>query len=419
MKIIRIIPALILRVSRNLPAIALVMVMGICRSAGGDSTEFELFFPVPTPEGGVMTESARMFPGQWTAGTYVQLEKDPLVLTDSAGTTMVDRAVYFRTQVHALLSYNIFNFAQASADVPFTLLADQKLNGVMQPHLTYLNDFSIRIRLPLDRYGPFHLGVSMFLHIATGNAEKFGGTDGSLAQPGALLLAEYDVYPWFVRMNLGYAERDRTEIAEYSLVLDDRLLYRAAAGLRLRRTVLFTELTGSNQLDRLFTGAQHDAKEWFLGVQSRWGNFVFSPAVGIGLTNAFGVPAWRGVCSLFYIPEVRGASRFVRQDSPRFFPQSLKEGLPPKGTLVVNVMDENSRPIGGSRVMWREGAIEYEASTDFRGELSIEGYPGVLVLRLERGGYQTEIVTGTIASGTTGNLKVILRLDHSVPEKES
>jgi len=418
-KIIHIIRSFILRVSRSIPAITLVMVMGICRSSGGDSTEFELFFPVPTPEGGVMTESARMLPGKWTAGTYVQLEKDPLVLTDSAGTTVVDRAVYFRTQVHALLSYNLFNLAQVSADLPVTLLADQKLDGIMQPHLTYLNDFSIRIRLPLDRYGPFHLGISSFVNIATGNAEKFGGTDGPLAQPGALLLAEYDAYPWFVRMNLGYAERDRTEMAEYSLVLDDRLLYRAAAGMRLRRTALFTELAGSNQLDRLFASAQHDAKEWFLGIQSRWGNFVFSPAFGIGLTNAFGVPAWRGVCSLFYIPEVKGASRFVRRDSPGFFPHSMKENLPSKGTLVVNVVDEHYRPVEGCRVVWREGTMEYEASTDFRGELSIKGYPGVLVLRVEREGYQSEIVTGTIASGMTGNLEVVLRLDHSVPERGS
>jgi len=374
----------------------------LSRETGASSTDFELFLPTPVPEGGFQTESARLYPRLWTLGSYLQLEKNPVVLANAAGTEAFDKVVYFRWQGRGLFTFNFFSLLQASVDFPFTLLADQKLGGRMDAHQIYLNDMILRVRyaFPLEKLlGPFHLGISAFSTVNTGNAGSFGGSDYRFLQPGVMLLGEYGRGRWFARVNLGYQEKDKTRITENQsnvVSITDRFLYRVSLGTQwLFDATYFAEYAGSTQTDKLFQSAQHDAQELYLGVQKNIAGFILSPGLGLGLSKGFGVPAWRIIFGIFY--------PLVDISAP---PAPVK--LPP-GRIVLSVQDPASGPLPKSKVSWATAVKAAAGSTNAEGKLEVEGEPGTVSLRVEKEGYYPAALTADIVAGATRNLEVSLR----------
>ena len=276
-------------------------------SVRGESTDFELFAPAPAPESGFVSESPRLMEQVWTAGTYIQYEKKPVLMPGSV--QEYDEMVYHRSQMHLIFSYNLLRKALVSVDFPFTLSSDQEIAGGRQSG-AFANDLVLKGRYPIRRWGSFHLGVSGALRMSSGKAEVLGGTDGRFLQPAVMFLGEYDRSRWFVRANLGYEERDDTDLGEYDIEdieIADRVLTRVSGGYRVSPDLVpFVELAGSHQVRDTAGAYDHNVLELFLGVEKRLGDFVAAPGMAFGLTEAFGVPSWRLICSLFYLPEAGG-----------------------------------------------------------------------------------------------------------------
>lgn len=391
-------------------AITIVISLLPLSTGQGKTTEFELFYPNPVPEGTFMTESPRIFGRLWILGTYLQLEKNPVTLADEFGSQYLGQTVYYRAQVRGILSINLWQLGQVSLDLPLTLLAGQKINGRKDPYQTYLNDQGLKFRVPLLHRGSFYLGASAFLNFGTGSTNNFGGTQGRFSQPGGALLGEYELGKLFFRANLGYEEKAHTVLPEYNLIIDDRVFYRLAVGRKwIWQTTFFTEYIGSTQIDKFLTDVQHDAQELYLGGQKRWGDFVLGPALDLGLSKAFGVPAWRLVFSLFYLPE-------RKPEPPPLVVEKPKE--PPRGRITLAVVDEKSRrPVGGSRVAWRKEGATRDTTTSPFGIVLVEESAGEIPLRIEKEGYYPGNVTVTLTPGVEREIQVDLRPVPAAPEE--
>ena len=376
----------------------------------GKTTEFELFSPNPVPEGTFMTESPRIFGRFIVLGTYLQLEKNPVTLANGSGSQYLGQTVYYRTQIRGIVSINLWQRAQISLDLPVTLLAGQKFNGKKSPYQTYLNDQGLKFRVTLFHRGAFCLGASAFLNFGTGNTGNFGGTQGRFSQPGGAVLGEYEWGKYFFRANLGYEEKAHTVLPKYSLVIDDRVYYRLAAGRKwIWQTTFFAEFIGSTQIDKVFADVQHDAQEIYLGAQKRLGVFVLGPALDIGLSKAFGVPAWRLVFSLFYLPERKPPAA-----APAIVPKPKES---PRGRVTLAVTDEKSRqPVGGSLLTWKKEGATRNISTSPYGIALVDDIAGATPIRIEKEGYYPGIVTVALTPGVEREIQVNLRPVPAAPE---
>ena len=380
---------------------AVAVVSGLIPMRGeGASTDFELFTPAPVPEGGCVSESARMMGRTWTAGTYFQFEQDPVGMAGSV--QEYDGMVYYRTQMHLLFAYNVLDRALVSVDFPFTVSADQDIAGGRQTE-GYLNDLVLRSRVPLRRWGEFHLGVSALLGLNTGAAEKLGGTDGRFLQPGVLVLGEYDRPRWFVRANLGYWEREDTDLAEYDLEgleIADRVLTRLAGGVRVNPDLIpFAELAGTHQVRDEEGAYDHNAWELYLGVQARLGDFTVSPGAAVGLTDAFGVPSWRFFCSIFYA---------VSESTFALGAGAGKPGQEELADLSVEVLDSATKePVRKGKVSVRNKSDKFS-----RGRREAKLPPGKYKIAIDAEGYKPAGTRVSLPPGgkksTAVNLEPIL-----------
>lgn len=367
------------------------------------STDFELFEPSPAPQGSLLTESPQPLRGRYSVGGYLQIERDPVVVASPGASTYLQSAVHYRAQLRGLFAYSFLDRFQVGLDVPWTVLSDQDLpEQPPDPNLSHLNDIGIRLKGLAWRWRGLSLGASAILRINTGVATAFGGTDDRFMEPTLTALVEWAQDRWYVRGSVGYAERDQTRLERFGLTVDDRLQLRAGGGWEgPLDAVWFAEWNASSQIPEIFGDVRHDANELYAGVQRRFGDFVVAPAVGIGLSRAFGVPRWRLVAGLFYAPG---------SPTPFFSPARIGDG--PTETLTVSVRDQEGRPAEGARVRWslRGWTDRVDVGTD--GEAVLPVYPGPLTVEVSGDGVVPVTRTVTVGPGGVADLDLRVRRRH-------
>lgn len=351
---------------------------GAARAA---SLDFELFDPAPVPQHGVLTESPRPVSDTFTVGGYWQVQGSPVV--EYRNGQRVAPIVYYRWQQRLLFSWVPWRYLQVSADLPVTLLSDTRVEGQMQAARAYFNDLTLRGKglawETTDAWGNhWSLGGGASLSLPTGNEGLFGGSSARFLQPTVRALAEFERGPWFARANLGYAEKDDTYVKSYGLVVKDRVQYRLGGGLHEPRTgaSYVLELNGHAQVGDVLAPGQGQALELYAGSQVGVGPVQLIPGASLGLTQAFGVPAWRLFFGAFY-----GFSLPA--------PSAEAEPVPPAtdAPLMLLVVDAAGEPVAGAavRVERRRPPAEATATTTDVASSSSAAGPdvevGVLVQR--------------------------------------
>jgi outer membrane protein OmpA-like peptidoglycan-associated protein len=154
-------------------------------------------------------------------------------------------------------------------------------------------------RLYVDRESPFQLGASAWLDMPTGRASNLTGDDG--VGFGALLSAAYDTRPIDLALNLGFRYRPEADFG--SSRIGSALLLGAGAYVPAGEHVTFLgELNGAVELREVGRGAsQSTPLELLLGARvPAPGRVLFTGALGLGLTDAIGMPDVRALLQVSY-----------------------------------------------------------------------------------------------------------------------
>ncbi|RMF14978.1 MAG: hypothetical protein D6761_08645 [Candidatus Dadabacteria bacterium] len=274
------------------------------------STDFELFDPPGAPEASLMTERARTIPSFFTVGAYNQFEQNPGTFARNG--QFDSDLVLYRWQMRVVGTIRPLPFLQAGVDVPFTLLTDlQRNQGIREGAQAAMNDMLFRARMhfgDVERdYGTFAFGGAASVAFPTGNADKLAGVDKRFAEPSVRMLIDFYRGPWRAGLNLGIKERERTELPQYGLILDDQFYIRLSAARELGiggdlRPIVFADYAVQTKLfdGDFFGSAQHNAHELFAGVELHKRRMTWTPGLAMGLSRAFGVPTWRMVLGMFF-----------------------------------------------------------------------------------------------------------------------
>lgn len=368
--------------------------------AMASSMDFELFQPSLTNEGSFITESPSLMKRRWSVGTYLQIEKTPVSLVREG--KFQDEMVDYRFQIRGIFSMNLLNFIQLGVDFPWTLLADHR----GEPHQTYLNDMiiSAKYRIPYSLFdNALTFGLIGYAKINSGKAEKWGGLHGRFMEPGISLLSEYRYRNLYARLNIGYQEKDKTVLEGYDIKIDDKFLYRVGIGYYWKSNLVpFMEYVGQSQTDKIFRQIEHDAQELYIGVQKCWKDFVLTPGFGIGLTRAFGVPAWRFLFGFFY-----------PSDGVCGIPVMVAKKPLEKGRVTIGVIDERGEAVDGAVVN-----LTGEESIEKSSKLGIAEFalpPGNYKTVVKKEGYQPLETSIMVIGGITKEIELKLT---PIPQEE-
>lgn len=389
--------------------IVLIPFLFIISSSGyASSTDFEHFFPSPTAQGTFITESPELIYSLWEAGTYLQIERNPvLILPIGVSSEEKSALVHYRFQMRGLFTYNFFRLVGISIDFPVTLLTD--LAG--EPHQAYLNDMIIRAKfhIPLSLLDhSLNFGVSAFTTINTGDAEKLGGSDKRFMQPGIIFLAEYKRDKFFGRANIGVKEIDRTYFKGYETKFDDKLTYGLGIGYKWRFGLTpFLEYIGSSQLDKVFRQGKYDAQELYMGVNKCWKNFIFNGGGSFGLTKAVGIPSWRLVFGIFYQPGNACEERMVAE-------KKVEKVI--EGKIYVGVVDKEGNPLDNAEVVITGRESKRGITKWGIAEFSLT--EGDYQIRVNKEGYEGYQDMFKIKGGTTMEVKVELKIIEKEEKEE-
>ncbi len=389
----------------------------------GKSTDFEMFFPNNVPEGTLILESPEIPSIPIIIGSYIQLEKSPVVFYDSTGKHSLKDMVYYRAQLRILGAYTFGKIGMVAVDIPGTFLSDVNYNmNKMVPHLSYLNDMIIKGRFPIVAGKEWRFGATPFISLATGNATTFGGTDARLMEPGVILLGEFSKKIFLIRFNLGYKERDDTYLKQYKLKIGDEILYKIGfTGLwyREKHIILSVELNGKSMARTIFRDKQHDALESYFTLQKRMGNFTLTGGFSVGLTKAFGVPAVRFIAGVYYYPFITKKKRLPPPAPKKVKPKPVVKKKPSvkkivRGIVKIQVKDENNNPLQAEVMVLKNGK-RFKGKTRPDGQVIFKGKPGKITFIFNKKGFYSNQITTMVEAGKTKMLMVILK--KKTPEK--
>ena len=340
------------------------------------STDFELFYPSTAPQGTFMTESAKLFQYDWTTGTYLQIERSPVVLVSAEDPSeIVDKLVYYRFQFRGIFTYNFLKKLALSLDFPVTLLADQ----FKEFGQTYLNDFVLKAKyqFPFLLWKDYlHLGVMAFTSVNTGYARKFGGTDARFMQPGFALLSDLAMKKIVIRFNLGYEERDYTFIKEYGVAFDDKIFYGFSFSYKHSSTLTpFVEYRGSTQVLHRSKGANYNDNELYFGMSKLIDRIVLNFGGSIGLSGGIGVPSWRMILGVFYVPEKKVKQKIVPVVKKK---KRIVKKKPERGEVVIGIVNEEGEPLSDVAIVIMKDKKKASIKTKF----------GIAKLSLREGNYK-------------------------------
>lgn len=281
--------------------LALVLVVVQTAGAFAASRDFEAFSPTPVPEGGIQVQAPRV-PGRFlSAGTYLQMQGNPVQIYDSKG-DLKGTPVPYRLQLRVVGGISFLKRFMVGVDLPAAIAQSVAIEPKADPVFSpALNDMIVKGRITiLDKLNG-SLGAGLDIRLNTGNGDSLGGLDGRFAEAAFWLLGEYDIKSIFLRINGGYQERSLTKIPQFAVVRDDQISYRLGAGYRIKQDVsnAFLEFAGSTDIAN-FSNRYGYQNELFGGYQHQLGSFVIGPGAAVGLGKGYGTPLYRVLAMAWY-----------------------------------------------------------------------------------------------------------------------
>lgn len=303
-------------VLRNKCAQVAVMVAALVASApmGASAQGFESnrFHPAGSARHDYITAASgtAALPAVWELGLWLQYASSPLVarLPDGSEVSVIDGQLVG----HLVPNFAFGQYFRLSADIPFYLMQtseDVSLAPTADIESGGIGDIRIIPKLSLldGRYsdvGARETGAALAflvpISLPTGDPDRLQG-EGFRLEP-TLAFDFQTATGWGVALNVGLLIREDTAFANVDV--NEQLTYAVAAQAPLSLDVVhfLVELNGA-----LTPGADGDEPNSspmeLLGLfRLLPGDFVIGLGGGIGLTDGYGAPAWRGLLQLAYSP---------------------------------------------------------------------------------------------------------------------
>ena len=277
------------------------LLLGTAGTSEAASKDFEAFSPTPVPEGGIQVQAPRV-PGRFiSAGTYLQMQGNPVQIYDSKG-ELRGTPVPYRLQLRAVGGISFLKRFMVGIDLPAAIAQSVATEPGKDPVFSpAMNDMILKGRVTILDKRNWALGAGVDLRLNTGNADALGGLDDRFAEAAFWVMGEYDIKQIFLRINAGYQERSLTKIPEFGVIRDDQISYRLGGGYRVREDVnnVFLEFAGSTDIAN-FDSRYGYQNELYAGYQHQLGAFVVGPGAALGLGKGYGTPLYRVLAMAWY-----------------------------------------------------------------------------------------------------------------------
>ncbi len=366
--------------------ICAVLVVGPGTALYADSTDFELAQPTPAGEGGILVRGARVPNGTWTVGGILQAESLPVSGSLGQTSRLEPPEVGLRTQGRLLVGRSVVERAYLYLDAPVVLYEDQNL---FAGQTAGFNDLSVGVRTTLFDSEVFALAVDLVGTFPTGRSDVLGGTDLRAVQSTSLLLLETNVAGFYGRLNGGYQERQRTRIDRLNVVVDDRIVGRAAAGWSFseQRLDVFGEFSAAYQVDVLPSQDVLMADAG-VGLQHEIAGYRLTAGFTIGVGDGYGVPTYRMIAGVYHELRQRAENQVI-------------EAPPETGELTIRFVDQDGKSVSGVRVdVLRDSLIIESDSTGRGGDVEFEFTSGTILIQASHHDFEPAMQEYVIVPGT-------------------
>lgn len=233
--------------------------------------------------------------------------RNPVVLQERETSQTAARLLKDQLKLDVGLGVGLFERVELGFVLPVVLYqTGEEFAGFATPNPVDLADARASIRARILQAGGFGLAAQLTGYLPTSDSAPYqAGPDAAAL---ASLIVDYQgegAYPWRVAGNVGWAfqaERSATELST-----DDRLDFRAAAGVQLIRDVLELRASVFGRWEALAEVDRSVSAGYLGGAQVYWGDTGLASTFGVGgaIAGGYGEPNFRALASLSYAPKSR------------------------------------------------------------------------------------------------------------------